>query len=407
MPWMLAWPGSAPLYVDEAQGARIRDVDGIEYVDFCLGDTAAMTGHSPTSTVNSAAGQMQRGLSLMLPVREALSVSDELTKRFGLPSWQFTLSATDANRHALRYARHVTGRSKVLIFDRSYHGTVDECFATRQGAEVVPREGSMGPPVPVAATTRVVQFNDEHAVARELASGDVACILTEPAMTNIGIVLPKPGFHELLRRAADDSGTLLVVDETHTISAGPGGWTAAHGLKPDMLVIGKTIGGGIPAAALGLTQRLAAALAQDFDADRAGMRGVGGTMAANGVSIAAMHATLRDVLTHDAYERMETAGERLAGGIGGVIERYGLPWHVQRIGGRVEYHFTPRPLRNGREGAAIIDRTLSTFIHLFALNRGVIVFPFHNRALVSPVHTDKEIDRHTEILEEAVAALAA
>jgi glutamate-1-semialdehyde 2,1-aminomutase len=405
MPWMLAWPGRAPVFVQEAHGATLRDVDANEYVDFCLGDTASMTGHAPAATVAAATAQLGRGLSLMLPIEDALGVSDDLASRFGLPQWQFTLSATDANRHALRYARHVTGRSKVLIFDRCYHGTVDECFASDVLGEVVAREGSMGPPVAPSLTTRVVQFNDEEAVARELAAGDVACILTEPALTNIGIVLPQPGFHEMLRRAADETGTLLLIDETHTISAGPGGWTAAHGLKPDMLVVGKPIGGGVPAAALGLTESLAQRLAEDFDSDRSGMRGVGGTMAANALSVTAMRATLAEVLTPEAYRRMDAVGTRLADGIDELIRRRGLPWHVQRIGGRVEYHFSAQPLRNGREGVAIINRDVSRYIHLFALNRGVIVFPFHNRVLASPAHTDADADRHAEVLDAAVAAL--
>jgi glutamate-1-semialdehyde aminotransferase len=265
----------------------------------------------------------------------------------------------------------------------------------------------MGPPVAPGLTTRVIQFNDEEALTRELAGREVACVLTEPALTNIGIVLPRPGFHELLRQATADTGTLLVIDETHTISAGPGGWTGAHRLQPDMLVLGKPIGGGIPAGALGFTERVAAGLASDFDDDRAGMRGVGGTMAANALSLAAMRATLSEVLTEEAFARMDRVGARIAEGIEGVIARQRLPWHVVRIGGRVEYHFAPRPLRDGAEGVGIIDRDLSTFLHLFALNRGALVFPFHNRVLVGPDHDEADADRHTSILAEAVELLRA
>jgi glutamate-1-semialdehyde 2,1-aminomutase len=407
MPWMRAWPGGLPLYIESGRGALLTDVDGNEYVDYCLGDTAAMTGHSPRPVVEAAVAQLERGLSFMLPSRDGLAVGEELARRFGLSHWQFTLSATDANRHALRYARHLTGRDKVLIFDRCYHGTVDECFAVREHGEVVPRPGSMGPPVPPALTTRVIQFNDEEALARELAGREIACVLTEPALTNIGIVLPNPGFHELLRQATAETGTLLVIDETHTISAGPGGWTGAHGLEPDMLVLGKPIGGGIPAAALGFTETVAGGLASDFDDDRAGMRGVGGTMAANALSLAAMRATLTEVLTDEAFARMDRVGARVAEGIESVIKRHGLPWHVARIGGRVEYHFTARPLRDGAEGVRIVDRELSTFLHLFALNRGALVFPFHNRVLVGPDHGEADADRHTEILAEAVELLYA
>ncbi len=341
----------------------------------------------------------------MLPTEDAIVVSRELTRRFGLARWQFTLTATDANRHALRYARLLTGRPRVLVFDGSYHGTVDECFATLVDGQVVAREGSLGPPVPPATTTRVAQFNDLVAVKRELAHGDVACVLSEPALTNIGIVLPEPGFHEALRTLTRDSGTLLVIDETHTISAGPGGWTAAHDLHPDMVVIGKPIGSGIPSAALGMTAELDARLRRLVDPARAGMGGVGGTLAANALSLAAMRVTLEEVLTDRAFERMDALGARLAEGIDDIIRRHRLAWHVIRVGGRVEYHFSRRPLRNGAEGRSAMDHEVSTYLHLFALNRGVMVFPFHNRALVSPAHSEADVDRHTEVLEAAVRDL--
>ncbi len=405
MPWMLAWPGGAPPYIESGVGARVTDVDGHEYVDFCLGDTAAMTGHSPIATTNELVRQLGRGLTFMMPTEDALDVSDELSRRFGLPVWQFTLSATDANRHALRYARHLTGRPRILIFDRSYHGTVDECFASRRQGAVVPRAGSLGPPVSPELTTRVVQFNDEEALVRELSRGDVACVLTEPALTNIGIVLPTPGFHDTLRRRTTESGALLIIDETHTISVGPGGWTGAHQLKPDMLVVGKPIGSGIPAAALGLSRDVASRLNDDFDRDRAGMRGVGGTMAGNALSLAAMRATLRDVLTDDAYVVMDSLGRHLADELQNMIAALELPWHVIRLGGRVELHFCPQPLKNGADGARATNHPLSQFLHLYALNRGVLMFPFHNRALISPAHTRQDVAHLAEVITAAVAAL--
>jgi glutamate-1-semialdehyde aminotransferase len=394
------------VYVVDATGAKLSDADGNEYVDFCLGDTAAMTGHSPPPTVREIAARLEQGLTFMLPTEDALEVSTELADRFGLPRWQFTLSATDANRHALRYARHLTGRSKILIFDGSYHGTVDECFASCEGDKVVPRSGSLGPPVSPAVTTRVVQFNDEEALIRELSAKDVACVLTEPALTNIGIVMPESGFHATLRRWTEKTGTLLVIDETHTISAGPGGYTRCHQLRPDMVVIGKPIGGGIPAAALGFSEQVAESLANDFDPARAGMRGVGGTMAGNALSLAAMRATLRHVLTPEAYATMTTLATRLADGITNVIDAHGLPWHVVQLGGRVEFHFCPHPLRNGAEGARIVNRALSQYLQLFALNRGVMMFPFHNRALICPAHSRADIDLLVGVLDEAVQTLS-
>lgn len=405
MPWMLAWPGPCPVYARTASGSRVIDVDGNAYVDFCLGDTGAMTGHSPPAAIRRIRASLGHGLTLMLPHEDAIAVSEQLARRFGQPRWQYTLSATDANRHALRYARAVTGRQRVLIFDRCYHGTVDECFATLHGDEVVARDGGLGPPVAPSLTTTVVQFNDVDALERELATREIACVLTEPALTNIGIVLPDAGFHDALREATRRTGTLLVIDETHTISAGPGGWTGRHGLAPDMLVVGKPIASGLPGAALGMTDELDAHLRHVLDPARAGMAGVGGTLAANALSLAAIRATLDDVLTDRAFAHMDGLGARLEDGVSGVIARHRLPWHVARIGGRVEYHFSPAPLRNGAEGAQIVDSELSNFLHLFALNRGVIVFPFHNRALVSPVHSERDVDAHTEVLAAGVRAL--
>lgn len=405
MPWMLAWDGACPLYVERGEGARLWDVDGNQYVDLCLGDTGSMTGHSPAATVAAVGERAAVGMTFMLPTADTEAVSRELSRRFGLPRWQYTLSATDANRHALRYARLLTGRPRILIFDRCYHGTVSECFATLRDGRVVAREGSVGAPVDPAETTRVVPFNDIEALRAELAHGDVACVLTEPAMTNIGVILPEPGFHDELRAATREAGALLIIDETHTLSAGPAGMTGRDGLDPDMLVVGKAIAGGVPAAALGVSEEVGSGIAAGIEPGRAGMAGVGGTLAANALSLAAMRATLEEVLTEEAFARTDALGARCLAGIDAVIAEHSLPWHVVRIGGRVEYHFTPLPLRHGAEGTAAVDAELSGYFHLFALNRGVMVFPFHNRCLVSPAHTDADVDRHTEAFAAAVRAL--
>jgi glutamate-1-semialdehyde aminotransferase len=405
MPWMVKWPGGFPVFVARAQGCRVEDVDGHEYVDFCLGDTGAMTGHSPEATVRAVREQLDRGVTSMLPVEDALVVSRELGRRFGLPRWQFTLSATDANRNVLRYARHVTGRPKVLVFNYCYHGTVDECFATLVEGSVTPRRGSLGPPVAPASTTRIVEFNDIDALERELANGDVACVLTEPALTNVGIVLPKPEFHQSLRALTRAHDVVLVIDETHTISVGPGGYTRAHGLDPDVLVVGKPIGGGIPAAAFGLTDELSERIIASIDPDYAGMGGVGGTLAGNALSMAAMRATLTEVLTEDAYDHMISLGARWAQGAEAVFRTHGLDWQVTRLGCRAEYHFTARPPQSGAEAARLVDFELERFIHLFALNRGVMLFPFLNKGLLSPAHSAADIDLHGEVLDAAIAAL--
>jgi glutamate-1-semialdehyde 2,1-aminomutase len=408
MPWMIRWAGGFPVFAAEASGARLRDVDGREYVDFCLGDTAAMTGHSPQPTVRAVSEQGARGITLMLPSEDALWVGRELTRRFGLARWQFALTATDANRFAIRLARELTDRPKILVFNWCYHGTVDETFATLAGASVVAREGNVGPPVALAETTRVVEWNDADALERELAHGDVACMLTEPALTNIGIVLPEPGFHDALREVTSRTGTLLIVDETHTICAGPGGYTAAHGLQPDMLTIGKPIAGGIPAAAYGFSGEVAARLEKLLPRDeRADVGGIGGTAAANVLSLAAMRATLAEVLTDEAFERMIRLGKSFEDGVASAIDRYGLPWHVTRLGCRVEYLFRADRPRNGSEAAAGGDAELDRLMHLYALNRGILMTPFHNMALMSPATTEADVDLHTAVFEEAARELAA
>jgi glutamate-1-semialdehyde 2,1-aminomutase len=407
MHWMVRWPGRFPVFAVEARGARFRDADGLEYVDFCLGDTGAMAGHSPAATVRAVTEQAARGMTLMLPSEDALAVAGELSRRFALPRWQFALTATDANRFAVRLARRITGRPKVLVFNWCYHGTVDETFASLDGAgRVVAREGNIGPPVPLDETTRVVEWNDVEGLERELAHGDVACVLAEPALTNIGIVPPEPGFHDALRSATRRHGTLLVIDETHTLCAGPGGYTAAHGLEPDLLTVGKSIGGGIACAAYGFTDEVAARVESSISRDESDVGGIGGTLAANVLSLAAMRATLTEVLTEQAFARMTELGERFERGVQASIDRHGLPWHVTRLGCRVEYLFRPDRPRTGSDAAAGGDPLLDRLIHLWALNRGILLTPFHNMALMSPATTEADVDRHTDVFAEATAAIA-
>ena len=407
MHWMRKWPGGFPVFVAEAKGARFSDVDVIEYVDFCLGDTGAMTGHAPDPTLRAIAAQAAKGITLMLPSEDALFVSQELARRFGVGAWQFALTATDANRFSIRLARHVTGRHKVLVFNWCYHGTVDETFATLVDGRVEARQGNLGPPVDPAETTRVVEFNDVDGLERELARGDVAVVLTEPALTNIGIVHPEPGFHDALRELTTRHGTLLAIDETHTICCGPGGFTAAHGLEPDIVTIGKPIAGGIPAAAYGFSEELAARLAGTIELEDVDVGGIGGTLAANALSLAAMRATLADVLTEDAFARMIPLAERWTAGVEAGIAEAGLPWHVTQLGCRAEYLFGPDRPRNGSEAHAAGDYALERYMHLYALNRGILLTPFHNMALMSPATSEAGVDLHTEVFREAVLELAA
>src|SRR5829696_2309994 len=404
MTWMMKWAGGFPVFAERAEGSTVFDVDGNEYADFCLGDTGAMTGHAPPAVAATAAEQSARAITTMMPSPDAPAVGEALAERFGLPLWQVTLSATDANRFAIRMAWQITGRPRILVFNWCYHGTVDETFAILREGRVVARPGNVGPPVQPERTTRVVEFNDGAALEEALAYEDVACVLAEPAMTNIGIVLPEPGFHDALRDLTSRHGTLLIIDETHTISTGYGGYTREHGLDPDILTVGKTIGG-VPAGAFGVTHEVAEkALAQE-DADYVDVGGVGGTLAGNALSVAAMRTALTEVLTEQAFRRTVPLAERFERGVRDAIGESGAPWSLVRLGCRVEYGFSPMPPRNGSEAAASHDDELETLLHLYALNRGVLITPFHNMALMAPTTTEAQVDRHTVVFSEVLEEL--
>ena len=400
MSWMTMWAGGHPVYLESAKGARLVDVDGNEYADFCLGDTGAMAGHSPEPVMRAV--REQAGLTTMLPTEDAAWVGEELTRRFGLPYWQFSLSATDANRWLLRMCRQVTRRPRVAIFNWCYHGSVDEAFVTLDGS----REGNVGPMVDPAETTRVAEFNEVNSVEAALAHGDVACLLMEPALTNIGIVLPEPGFLDAVRELCTRHGTLLIIDETHTFSAGPGGCTAAWGLEPDAISLGKSIAGGVPIGAYGVSAELAERIAAEEDADYEDTGGVGGTLAGNALSLAAARAALGEVLTPEAFERMSTLRERFVAGVEAALERHSVPWSIVSLGARAEYRLAAEPPRTGAESAAAADREVEEYLHLYLLNRGVLITPFHNMALMCPATTEEQVDRHTEAFTAAVEEFA-
>jgi len=407
MNWMVKWAGAFPPIVREAQGAHFYDIDGHRYVDFCLGDTGAMTGHSPFATAKAIEDQVKRGITLMLPSEDAVFVAEELQRRFGLTYWQFALTATDANRFAIRLARQITGRPKILVFNWCYHGTVDETFITlHPDGTSGPRRGNVGPPVDPSVTTRVVEFNDIPALEQALAHGDVACVLAEPALTNVGIVHPAPGFHQALRELTRKHGTLLIIDETHTICAGPGGYTRAERLDPDFLVIGKPIAGGLPAATYGFTQKVADMILERHSLEDCDTGGIGGTLAGNALSLAAMRATLAKVLTQEAFDSMIPLAERWTAGVQKAIEESRLPWHVTRLGCRAEYLFSPNEPKNGTEAHDAMDFALERFMHLYAMNRGILLTPFHNMALMSPATTSDDVDYHTKVFREALRELA-
>jgi len=405
MNWMAKWAGAFPPFVREAQGAEIFDVDGHRYIDFCLGDTAAMTGHSPSAAVAAVEQQVRRGLTLMLPSEDAIAVGEELKSRFGLRYWQFALTATDANRFSLRLARHITGRPKILVFNWCYHGTVDETFITLADGMAKARRGNLGPPVDPAVTTSVVEFNDLAALEAALRREDVACVLAEPAMTNVGIVLPAPGFHQELREITRRYGTLLILDETHTICAGPGGFTGAENLEPDFLTLGKPIAGGVPGAAYGFTEEVAQCVVAQQNLEDCDTGGIGGTLAGNALSLAAMRATLQKVLSKEAFHRMIPLAERWTEGVAQAITDFGLPWTVTQLGCRAEYLFTTKPPQNGSQAHDAMDFELERFMHLYALNRGILLTPFHNMALMSPATSKEDVDQHTKIFREAAREL--
>ncbi len=413
MAWMTRWPGAFPLHFREAKGAHFTDADGLDYLDLCLGDTGAMTGHGLPQVAEALYAQAKRGITTMLPSAgetgagepDGTWVAAELARRFGLPSWQMAMTATDANRFVIRLARQLTGRRKILVFDYCYHGTVEEALVMQgEGGEVLPRPGNLGWGAHPDQIARIAQFNDLESVEEALKHGDVAAVLTEPALTNIGIVLPQPGFLEGLRELCDRHGAYLILDETHTLCTGPGGATRAWNLCPDFFVIGKPLGGGMPAAAYGMTSEIAERLAPFLRSVDVDVSGIGGTLTGNALALAAMRATLSGSLRQEDFDVAIPLAASWATGVQGVIEQYGLPWTVQLLGCRAEYWFCPAPL-DGREAAAVGNADLDAYLHLYLLNRGILMTPFHNMALLSPHHTRADVDRHTEVFGAAVAEL--
>jgi glutamate-1-semialdehyde aminotransferase len=406
MSWMKKWPGPFPVYVASAKGAHFSDVDGNDYVDFCLGDTGAMVGHSPDASVIAIKNQLDKGITFMLPTTDAAIAAQTLAERFGLEKWQFTLTATDANRHMIRYARHVTGRKKILIHDYCYHGTVDETFANLDEAgNTVSRVNNIGAPVELSETTWVVPFNDLAAAEKAFASGEIAAALIEPAMTNIGIVLPEAGYLEGLRDLATKYDVILIHDETHTLSEGVGGMTKRRNLRPDAVVLGKTIGAGIPAGAFGMTAELAERISGSLHLEHIDVGGVGGTLAGNALSMAAIRATLTEVLTEAAFEKMEQLCTIWTQDVQEIIDEFQIPWQVSQLGCRAEYSFRATAPKTGKEAADADDFELQQYLHLHAINRGVLMTPFHNMALISPATTIEDVKRHTNHFRDAAQAL--
>ena len=403
MHWMNDWPTPFPILVDGARGATITDIDGNRLDDFCLGDTGSMFGHSPPPVARAIRRQAGRGLTYMLPSEDALAIGPLLKQRFGLPLWQIATTATDANRFALRVARAVTGREKILVFNGCYHGSVDETMVRIVDGRPVNRPGLAGEFRDLTRATRIVEFNDVAALEAALADRQVACVITEAVLTNSCMVLPDPGFHDALRKLTRAAGTLLLIDETHTISTGPGGYTRKYGLDPDLFVLGKPVAGGVPASVWGMSDDVATRYAAYNRTKEPGYSGMGTTLSANPLQFATMRAALEEVMTEKNYARMDRLARRLDAGLTAVIDRYHLPWHVARVGARVEFICAPGPLRNGGEAEAAHAPELEAAIHVALVNQGVLIAPFHNMMLISPATTVAQVNR----LITAFAAVAA
>jgi len=408
MTWMNKKSASFPIYFDRAVGNRIWDIDGNEYIDFALGDTGAMAGHSAPSVVAAVEKRVKTlgGVTTMMPTEDAQWVAKNLSDRFGMAKWSFSLTATDANRWAIRLVRAITGKSKILFNSYCYHGSVDESLiVVGPNGEGVDRPGNVGAPVPIAETSRVAEFNDLEGLEEQLRHGDVAAVLMEPAMTNIGIVLPEPGYLEGVRELTRKYDALLIIDETHTFSAGWGGMTRRDRLEPDLFVIGKAIAGGIPTGAYGLSTELADRILSRTDLDLIDMGGVGGTLAGNPLSVIAMRAALEHELTEENFEKMIALADYFTAGVNALFEKYELPWSINQLGARAEYRFAKPYPKNGTEANAVADAELEDFIHLYLANRGVLLTPFHNMALMCPTTTKSDIDRHHVVFEEVIREL--
>ena len=403
MNWMQMWPGGCPITVQEARDAEIIDVDGNRYADFCLGYSAALNGHAPEKVLEAVQEQMKKGSVYTLPSYNAYGTGEKLAERFGLPVWGYALSATDANRFALRICREVTGRRKILVFNGCYHGTVSECFIAGEAGKAVTRVGNMGPAFETPQTSDVVEFNDVAGLEKILKTGDIACLLMEPVMTNIGIIHPAEGFLAACRELTQETGTIWIIDEAHTITSGPAGYTGAAGLQPDMIVLGKSIAGGIPAGCFGMTDEIAARLYGKTRPEYADTSGIGGTMTGSPLAMAAIAATLDHHLTQEGFSKSIPKAEEFTDGICRVIEKYSLPFCTNQAGARAEYVFSSVPARNASESISFADHELYEYFFVGSLNRGFIMSPYYNiMAVFSPVTRVSDVRRHSEVFEELV-----
>lgn len=402
MNWMTKWASPFPLFAKQASGAHLTDVDGHRYLDLCLGDTAAFFGHAPPALSQAVSNQAQEGLALMMPTEDVIAVGVARQRHFGLPYWQVAMTATDANRFAIRLARAITGRHKILVFNGCYHGSLVETLVELDGNRVVPNADILGAECDPVSTTRVVEFNDLEALDYALSYGDVACVLAEPVLTNCGVVLPDDGFHAGLRECTRRHGALLLIDETHSICTAAGGYTRAHGLDPDILTLGKSAGGGVPVAVFGFSEETKEKIDGILDTSGPGIYAVGGTLSGNALSMRALKITLNELMTDAAFAAMFETAAAIEDGIIACIRKHELPWYTLRLGACVSYGFQPVPPRNGGEALREADDVLDTLLHLFLINRGILITPFQNQLLVSPQVGPADVEHHTGVFNEFV-----
>jgi len=362
MAWMVS-DNDQPVYVDLGLGPGFTDIDGFSYVDFNASDLAMFCGHANPAIVAAVQAQVARSTQFLLPTQASVEVAEELARRYPVPQWQFTLSATQANTEAIRLARAVTGRDVVVLFQGHYHGHFEEGLVDLADGRAVPVQRGLSKGV--TGRVRIAQFNDPGTLGTALEPGDVALVLTEPAMTNyLHLLLPEPGWHQALRELTSQHGTLLAIDETHTHVAGPGGATGLWHLEPDIVTIGKAVAGGLPMGAYGVT----AELGEHLDAAR--NIATGGTLFGNPLSAAAAKAALTEVLVPGAYQHSTDLGGELADGIEQAIGAAGLPWTVIRFGPRSGQWYGPRP-RTGAEAYALTDGQLTRLLRIWLANRGI------------------------------------
>jgi glutamate-1-semialdehyde 2,1-aminomutase len=406
MHWMTDWSMPFPMVVAQAKGATLTCIDDYQVDDFCLGDTGSMFGHSPAPVAKAIAAQAKRGLTYMLPSPDTAEVGRLLCDVFGNFRWQVAATATDANRYAIRVARAVTGRPKVLVFDGCYHGTVDDTMVALQDGVTISRPSLVGRVQDLSLGAVACSFNDLDSVQAALAMDDVACVLMEPVMTNCCMVLPDDGFLDAIQSLCATHGVLFIMDETHTISTGRGGYTRVHGLAPDMFVVGKCVAGGMPTAVWGMTDAVAQRFNTHNQTRPSGHSGMGTTLAGNPMQFACLRATLAAVMTDANYAHMNAGAARLASSLSAIITKHTLPWHVVRVGARVEFICAPGPLRNGAEAALAHVPQVESVLHTALLNRGCLIAPFHNMMLVSPATKTRQINRLIAAFDEILTDLA-